>query len=81
MKHQPSPNDALNKALDASFSGYQPCDRPIHLGDIMARLRATYHSACPVPDAELKIVTARYAEAHGFKIYTHGNQKAGGSDD
>lgn len=58
----------LDQALAASFGGCRHCDPPVRLDDNLARLRAGYHSACPVPDAELKLIAARYAAVHSITL-------------
>lgn len=69
VTHAPqSPDAILNQALEASFRDFQPYHRPIPMAVIMAKLRANHHGACPMPDAELKIIVARYAALYGFNM-------------
>lgn len=68
MKPTSQTPELLSRALEASFRGYKPYSPPVPLGEIMTKLHANFYCACPMSDAELKIIIARYAAMHGFNI-------------
>jgi hypothetical protein len=64
-------NTILDRAIEASFLGFQPYHRAIPMGGIMTSIRTNYLS-CPLSDQELKTIVGRYATVRGFNMHYDG---------